>query len=352
MDLNFQIRKLYEILNRELEYFPRDEKFYPIREIISKFKTNRRVADGALARMEEEGLLRKIPRVGYFSNVNRCSPVKNILLLKVDYPSSFWSEWQEHLQKAFDASGRFRMQQQLFAYDRPVFQNFNAGIYDAVLVMQGAVPLQHREMQELGSLTIPLVLLDCNAGLLSVSSVCSDHYQGGMLSADHLIRKGHKRIIIINSEPDTENITARKNGFLSYARLQGVEPVLLDCHTRSGEKGSIKSYRLLSEYLEKNGHDFSALALLCESCVSGVYAALQDHNLRIPEDVSVIGYDGVCDGELCRPALTTVSNDFDRMAQEVIKGLDGVFHSGKPFNPIVPMSVIERNSIKDLTNLK
>ena len=82
----------------------------------------------------------------------------------------------------------------------------------------------------------------------------------------------------------------------------------------------------------------------------GAIRALRDHGLRVPEDVSVVGFDGLELTEYLSPRLTTIRQPVDRLAE---RGVNILIHCIEQ-NPgavheIVPFEFLERDSVRDLT---
>ena len=76
---------------------------------------------------------------------------------------------------------------------------------------------------------------------------------------------------------------------------------------------------LLNQYLEKYGLDFTAMVFAQDSVAISVMYVMQNMGIRIPEDVSVIGYDDLPEAKSCIPALTTIRQDYDTLADNTVQ---------------------------------
>ena len=96
----------------------------------------------------------------------------------------------------------------------------------------------------------------------------------------------------------------------------------------------------------------TALLTMSDVMAIGAMRAIRDRNLRIPEDVSVIGFDGLTLSQYLTPRLTTIWQDTDRMAQRAVEILLSQMEDGKPpIHEIVPYRLIEGESVRNISHL-
>ena len=174
-----------------------------------------------------------------------------------------------------------------------------------------------RLADQLTSRSIPFAVID-PAGELpaGVASVGSTNWAGGLAATRHVIQLGHTRIAAISGPDRMLCSLARLDGFrsaMSSARL----PVR-DDWVRTGEfqteGGRVAAQRMLAGSDRPTavvaGNDLQAI---------GVIGAATELGLRVPEDLSVVGYDDATVAEWARPALTTVHQPIRRMAAEATR---------------------------------
>ena len=159
---------------------------------------------------------------------------------------------------------------------------------------------------------IPLVALDPNGNPLHpVPSVGATNWTGGMDAARHLLDLGHRRIAVITGP--TERMCAR-------ARLEGARAAMdaagVPLNPRLVRTGEWFSY---DDGLS-NGRELLRLsdrptAVLCGNDLQalGVYEAARQVGLRIPDDLSVVGFDDIVYARWCGPPMTTVRQPFAEM---------------------------------------
>ncbi|SCF06048.1 transcriptional regulator, LacI family [Micromonospora matsumotoense] len=154
---------------------------------------------------------------------------------------------------------------------------------------------------------IPLVAVDPIGNLFPVPAVGSSNWSGALSATRHLLDLGHRRIGVLTGPVRDLSARARRDGFraaLDYAGVPFDERL-----ERSGVFTFEEGRRLGAELLVRPepptavvcGNDLQAL---------GVYAAAREADLRIPDDLSVVGFDDVDEAAWLTPALTTVRQPF------------------------------------------
>ena len=160
-----------------------------------------------------------------------------------------------------------------------------------------------RVAQSLLDNDIPVVTCHGSIRIPSQDRIVCDDFQGGYLAAKHLVELGHQRIGIIGVK-DSGTSARRIQGAASFLKEHGIVPSrvsiveVVSYSTESGYTG----VKLLSARDEKP----SAIIAANDLMALGVLECLEEMELRVPEDVSVIGFDDSF-AEMTRPRLTTVA---------------------------------------------
>lgn len=184
-----------------------------------------------------------------------------------------------------------------------------------VVLVFSDLPTEYREM--LRSRAIPFVIID-PAGDPSpeVPSVGSANWSGGLMATRHLIELGHTRIAAITGPDDMMCSHARIDGFRSAMNSAGlsIEPDWIrfgDFHTAGGyEHGRALLTGADRPTAIFAGSDLQAL---------GVLEAVRELGLRVPEDLSLVGYDDIPLAKWVSPRLTTIRQPLRRMAEEATR---------------------------------
>ena len=97
-----------------------------------------------------------------------------------------------------------------------------------------------------------------------------------------------------------------------------------------------------AEYLLDHGPDITTVFAMSDLMALGAIRALQDHGLRVPQDISVAGYDGIALGQYSIPRLTTIRQDMEQLAQRSAKILlHCIEEPGRAVHEVVPFDLIE-----------
>lgn len=162
-----------------------------------------------------------------------------------------------------------------------------------------------------------------------VPSVQYENEAGAFMVTDHLLRRGHRRILYLGGPTGLSTTEARVNGYRRALHEHHLTPD--DELIRIGQFGREWSRRTMLEVLDAEV-DFTAVFAGNDICAAGVYAALKQRGLRIPDDLSVVGYDDVPLAVDLDPPLTTVNVPLEPLGREAVRlGLMGDGVSADPF---------------------
>ncbi|MFS4096884.1 LacI family DNA-binding transcriptional regulator [Streptomyces sp. AF1A] len=181
-----------------------------------------------------------------------------------------------------------------------------------VVLVFSSLPAQLK--RQLRSRAIPFVVIDpAGDPEADVPSVGSANWAGGLAATRHLIEQGHRRIGIITGPEDMLCSLARLDGYRSAMAMAGLEvdPSLIAFGDFHAEGGNAHAKRLLERDDRPSaifaGSDLQALGVLDAARVCG---------LRVPDDLSVVGYDDLDIAKWTSPALTTVRQPLREMAEQ------------------------------------
>jgi len=136
------------------------------------------------------------------------------------------------------------------------------------------------------------------------ATVCTDNYRGGQTSAEYLIGRGRKKLLFLGVAPAYEPyppFEERKQGFLEAARRAEVECSVLDVSDGALEK--IKTE--LTEYL--HDHEIDAVFAFNDHVAFCALKTLAAMGLKVPDEIAVMGFDGLEIGNFFSPSLTTAA---------------------------------------------
>ena len=206
----------------------------------------------------------------------------------------------------------------------------------------------HNFRADFGKIDIPCVVVTNSMARLdfpNLSSVCVDDRDACRCAVDALIARGHEKIAVIGGERvNSDTGRSRYEGCLESLQAHGVafEPELDYRAVRFSYQGG---YDAAAGLLD-SGRTFTALFAAADVMAIGAIRALHDRGLRVPEDVSVMGFDGLNLGSFLVPQLSTVKQPAREMIHRAvemliaqIEGESGAVHE------TVPFTLWERESI-------
>jgi len=171
---------------------------------------------------------------------------------------------------------------------------------------------------------VPIVAVDKKIADIPISCVCSDNYQGAYDLTEYMIGKGHTRIGCLFNVPlpSVYSVRRRYFGFCSAMKQHGIpidySLVEHDYAERSFGLSFDENIALLMETV-KQRVDAGMTALLLENDYTAlnVMTACKLAGIRLPEDLSIVGFDNLTQCEFATPSLTTCEQDFKRMGSLV-----------------------------------
>ena len=157
---------------------------------------------------------------------------------------------------------------------------------------------------------IPYLLIDQNGGP-SVDRIRVDDEQGGQLAARHLLTLGHQRIVVVMPEHPTQNLRIRLAGF--KAQLVDQQIPLADSAVITSPMTKLGGYQETAAVLAQ--HPTAVFAINDETAL-GLMRGLHEQGVRVPDDISVLGYDDIDLDEYVVPKLTTIHQPVVTMGQQ------------------------------------
>lgn len=166
--------------------------------------------------------------------------------------------------------------------------------------------IRHDDIRSLQDAKVPLVLLGRHFLNVGVPSVISDDSGGAFYAVDHLLRLGHRRVLFLNAPEYISSAAERLQGYREAFRSQGIDvddSVVRTCRpTKEAAYNEMKSILL-------EGIEFTAVFAFSDLMMLGVIQLFQERDIRVPDDVSLVGFDDIDFVSLLSPSLTTVTQD-------------------------------------------
>lgn len=227
-------------------------------------------------------------------------------------PDSFYAMFYKELVQALTDAGHFGILEMLSAGAEAdlTLPNLVRGRHVDALVLLGQPSEAYRQMivrQE-----TPVVFLDFYDTAITADAVVGDSTYGAACLTEHLIARGHRDIGFVGDVRATSSIMERYLGFAS-AMMRGGLTVRPECVVRDRDAQGNFLPLELPEKLP------TAFVCNCDMVAAWVIEQLQARGVRVPQDVSVTGYDDFLPGPPVTPALTTFRVDRRAMVQTTVR---------------------------------
>ncbi|MCI0345683.1 MAG: LacI family transcriptional regulator [Chloroflexi bacterium] len=183
----------------------------------------------------------------------------------------------------------------------------------------------HPEVEQIRRAGLPIVLVDSTA-LPEQDWIAVDDEGGARSAAEHLVGLGHREFLVIGverphsvSEQDPSGVTARRlDGYRAGLALAGVE-VGEDAVVTGA--ASIEGGKAAFDRAWAEGRRPSAVLAMSDAMAIGVMRAVRDLGLRVPDDVSVVGFDDIDLAPYVDPPLTTIHQPIRQKGEEAVRRL-------------------------------
>jgi DNA-binding LacI/PurR family transcriptional regulator len=181
------------------------------------------------------------------------------------------------------------------------------------------------------SLPVPAACIAGHRAIEGVTNVVIDHRFAAELALSHLQSLGHRRIAFMRGQPFSSDSDERWNSICQTAKTMGVtiRPDLIVQLTRdlaSPELGYPVAQQLLA-----GRRNFTAIVAFNDISAIGAVRALQDFGLRVPGDVSVIGFDDISAASFNNPRLTTIRQPLSNMGRIAAQSVLNRIHRSEQF---------------------
>jgi DNA-binding LacI/PurR family transcriptional regulator len=194
---------------------------------------------------------------------------------------------------------------------------------------------------------IPCIMVDRIIPDIDIPFVASNDFMGGQIAASYLLECGHTKIGILSYEKEVYIFNQRVAGFLSVLSENGIqEKFILELPLKFSKiEEGINNYK---EKLMEN--DVTAIFSTSDSIAMFLMSMFMKNNLRIPQDISVIGYDNITYSRLIYPKLTTIHHDMFELGKVVAKNLLYRLENGNYLNKnqIIDPKICIRDSVKKM----
>lgn len=203
--------------------------------------------------------------------------------------------------------------------------------------------------ESFGRIDVPVVLTSVNTvskeGKSKYSSIGIDNKKAAYEAVEYLIDQGHKNIAIMLGEKNDLGISWwRLKGYIEALKKHKIE--VKDENILIGDYESQQAYNTTIELL-KNYKDITAIFAISDIMAIGIAKAIIDSKLKVGEDISLIGFDGLDISKFYNPSITTVKQPKDIMAEKSIEQLLLLINNQEDHKHIIlNTELVQRESCK------
>ncbi len=198
----------------------------------------------------------------------------------------------------------------------------------------------HDQLNRLAARQLPIVVWGAQLPRQLYCTVGGDNIQGGMAATEVMLREGRRRICFLGDR-DLPEVAHRYEGYLEAHRRAGVQPD--------------PRLSLPASFLAEGGRDAVSRLLDLHQGFDGIFAcsdliamaaigALRAHQLSVPQDVSVVGYDDVALAQNFQPPLTTIRQSIEEGGRLLVDALLELIRKGAAAPRVLPAVLVERGS--------
>lgn len=176
----------------------------------------------------------------------------------------------------------------------------------------GIVGITYNDIEDKINTDIPIISIDRHFAK-KITCVTSDNYTGGRIALSELLKAGAKKpayLAIVS--PVYSEVLLRKNGFIDEAEAQGVDYILYE------GREPIDEWNYFEAFFKKH-RDVDGIFANTDLLAAKFINHAKKYGIRVPEDVKVIGYDGIQNNELFHPILSTIRQPVKEMARMSVK---------------------------------
>jgi DNA-binding LacI/PurR family transcriptional regulator len=193
-----------------------------------------------------------------------------------------------------------------------LFAHLNSGLCDGAIL---TAPVESKLLEKITTdpPALPIIQIRNLRGS-TARSVIIDQYYGSQLATQHLLDLGHRKIAEISAPLSYHEAFTRHTAFLNTLGSCGLSPVdSIEATEWMPRDGYLAANQLLD-----SSTNFSGLIISNDYLALGAILALNERGLRIPDDISIVGFDDAPESAYYIPPLTTIRQDYDALGTESI----------------------------------
>ncbi|MCF8009302.1 MAG: LacI family transcriptional regulator [Halanaerobiales bacterium] len=205
--------------------------------------------------------------------------------------------------------------------------------------------LDDPHLEEISKSEIPIAIIDTYIEGENVGCITTDNKFGVNQALDYLWSLGHRKIAMVNGHKEAQISMTRLKYYKKYLNRK-------NCYNKNlvfeGDFTMESGYSCAQKIIDlERGNRPTAIFAASDLMAIGIIKAFKDKGIKVPEDVSIVGFDNIFTGEYIRPSLTTISQNAIEMGEKTIEWItDDSIRSNKKI--YLEPSLIIRESCKNI----
>ena len=162
--------------------------------------------------------------------------------------------------------------------------------------------------------SLPVIVVDRHiTDCGEIAHIEADHYQGGKLAAEFLVKCGCRSIVCLRGPQEFTSGRLRYQGYCGVCRENGIPERYVDTKY-SFESGIKAAYEMLERFPETDG-----IVAANDMVAISSYKVLRSKGIRVPEDIQIVGFDDIRFSSLVSPAVTTIHQPITEMGKRAVE---------------------------------
>ncbi|WEK03616.1 MAG: LacI family DNA-binding transcriptional regulator [Candidatus Devosia phytovorans] len=315
---------------------------------VSRSTVSRVIADnGYVSDAKRRAIQQAITELGYRPNTlaqalrsNRSNMIGSVV---VDVGTPFYADMVGGIQAACRKAGKSLVVSSGFASQeeesRAIIELVDRSCDGLVLYLEH--PIRGDVVAILRQASIPVVVIGSNENAIASGAVLIDNAGGAALAVQHVLDLGHRNIAYLSGQLEYRDTRSRLAGIEAALPVYGLS--LSDLHIVHGQYSEKFGFAAIADMLASHP-GITAVLAGDDDIAAGALLALKHHGRRVPEDVTLVGFDDNFHARHLTPALTTIRQpvfDAGRSAAEMLVAILGS-QAVTENEIIVPTYLVER----------
>jgi LacI family transcriptional regulator len=205
--------------------------------------------------------------------------------------------------------------------------------YSHLLLQRGVEGFITMDTSIAEPLPVPTVAVAGHQRVKGVTNLVLDHREAARLALRHLTDLGHTAIALMKGPPSSSDSEDRWGAIADVGRELGIsQQPELTLHLKGDAVTPDLGYRFTRQLLRR-GRKFTALFAYNDNSAIGAMRAIHEAQLRVPDDISVVGFDDIAGAAYSYPTLTTVRQPLEKMGEIAARTLLSRIDDNEPFVP-------------------